>query len=101
MDASQPVGNGVLHGVCYRNASPHIEVQFGVHVIWDAAGTIDLATATGAYFAWEVFMGAYASDYGLWNTRSSDYVRDAAQLGCRATLPSGDTYLRCRRSFVF
>ena len=51
-----------------------LSVPFGVHVIWDAQSTLCLAAATGADFAWEVFGGAYASDYGLWSTQSQAYA---------------------------
>jgi predicted TIM-barrel enzyme len=51
-----------------------LSVPFGVHVIWDAESTLCLATATGADFAWEVYSGVYASDYGLWNTDAAHYA---------------------------
>jgi uncharacterized protein len=54
---------------------PKIHVPFGVHVIWNPKDTIDLAAAVGSNFAWEVFTGVYASDYGLWNTRIGSYIR--------------------------
>jgi len=52
-----------------------IKLPFGVHVIWDARLTMDLAVATRADFAWEVFAGAYASDYGVWNNVPGEYMR--------------------------
>ncbi len=45
-----------------------IMVPFGVNVLWDGTASIDLAVATGARFVREIFTGAYASDFGLWNT---------------------------------
>lgn len=45
-----------------------ISVPFGVNVLWDAAASIDLAVAVGARFVREVFTGAYASDFGMWDT---------------------------------
>jgi len=52
-----------------------IHVPFGVHVIWNPMATIDLAAATGSDFAWEVFTGVYASDFGLWNTNVGETAR--------------------------
>jgi membrane complex biogenesis BtpA family protein len=52
-----------------------IHVPFGVHVIWSPMATLDLAAATGADFAWEVFTGVYASDFGLWNTNVGETAR--------------------------
>ncbi|UCF98013.1 MAG: BtpA/SgcQ family protein [Spirochaetaceae bacterium] len=45
-----------------------IKIPYGVNVLWDPMATIDLAVATEAAFAREVFTGAYASDFGVWNT---------------------------------
>lgn len=45
-----------------------ITVPFGVNVLWDATASIDLAVATGAKFVREIFTGAYASDFGIWDT---------------------------------
>jgi len=45
-----------------------ITVPFGVNVLWDGTASIDLAVATGARFVREIFTGAYASDFGVWNT---------------------------------
>ena len=45
-----------------------IAVPFGVNVLWDGTASIDLAVATGARFVREIFTGAYASDFGVWNT---------------------------------
>jgi membrane complex biogenesis BtpA family protein len=45
-----------------------ITVPFGVNVLWDGVASIDLAVATGARFVREIFTGAYASDFGVWNT---------------------------------
>jgi hypothetical protein len=52
-----------------------MSVPFGVNVLWDARASIDLAVATGARFVREVFTGAYASDFGLWNTDCGEVVR--------------------------
>lgn len=45
-----------------------IRLPFGVHAIWDPEATISLAVATGASFAWEIFTGTYAGDFGVWDT---------------------------------
>lgn len=45
-----------------------VTVPFGVNVLWDARASVDLAVATGARFVREVFSGAYASDFGVWDT---------------------------------
>jgi len=58
-----------------------LSVPFGVHVIWDAKSTLCLAAATGACFAWEVFTGVYASDYGVWNTDVAYYAASLREWG--------------------
>jgi len=52
-----------------------IRVPFGVNVLWDPRASIDLAVATGATFAREIFTGAYASDFGIWNTECGEVIR--------------------------
>lgn len=52
-----------------------ISVPFGVNVLWDCYATVDLAAATGATFAREVFTGVYGSDFGLWNTSIGKLAR--------------------------
>ena len=54
---------------------PDIRVPFGVNVLWDPVGSIDLAVAVGASFVREIFTGAYASDFGLWNTNCGSAIR--------------------------
>lgn len=79
-----------------------ITVPFGVHVIWDAAGTLDLAEAVEADFAWEVYSGVYCSDYGLWDTQPSAYLREhrrrrqIPKLLCEI-VPEAGAALGCRR----
>ncbi|MHA6616275.1 BtpA/SgcQ family protein [Pseudonocardia sp. DLS-67] len=58
-----------------------ITVPFGVNVLWDATATVDLAVATGARFVREVFSGAYASDFGVWNTNAGRTVRHRRSVG--------------------
>jgi uncharacterized protein len=52
-----------------------LRVPFGVNVLWDPMASIDLAVATGARFVREIFTGAYASDFGVWNTDCGTVVR--------------------------
>jgi membrane complex biogenesis BtpA family protein len=52
-----------------------VRVPYGVNVLWDPKASIDLAVATGAGFVREIFTGAYASDFGIWNTACGDVVR--------------------------
>jgi len=52
-----------------------IRVPFGVHVIWSPMATLDLAAAVNSDFAWEVFTGVYASDFGIWNTNFGQTAR--------------------------
>lgn len=57
-----------------------LNIPFGVDVIWDPMATIDLAAATGAKYVREVFTGAYASDYGIWNTNVGEVLRHRRNL---------------------
>lgn len=52
-----------------------ISIPFGVNVLWDPMASIDLAVVTGATFVREIFTGAYASDFGVWNTNCGEVVR--------------------------
>ncbi len=52
-----------------------LKAPHGVNVLWDPRATLDLAAATGAQFAREVFTGVYGSDFGLWNTDVGDAIR--------------------------
>lgn len=52
-----------------------ITVPFGVNVLWDGIASIDLAVATGARFVREIFTGAYASDFGVWDTNVGSTAR--------------------------
>ncbi len=55
-----------------------VEIPFGVDVLWDPVAAIGLARAVGAAFVREVFTGAYAGDFGVWNTdpaRALEYRR--------------------------
>lgn len=80
-EASQPWmlknGNETMTAMAYilGRIRRQISLPFGVHVIWDAEATINLATAVGADFAWEAYQGAYCSDYGIWDTNAGAYIR--------------------------
>lgn len=60
---------------------PDIGIPFGVNVLWDARASLDLAVATGARFVREIFTGAYASDFGVWNTNCGAVVRHQHAIG--------------------
>jgi membrane complex biogenesis BtpA family protein len=64
-----------------------ITVPFGVNVLWDAIASIDLAVATGARFVREIFTGAYASDFGVWDTNVGATARH------RRAIDGGDVRL--------
>ena len=78
---------------------PHIRVPYGVNVLWDPIGSIDLAVAVGASFVREIFSGVYASDFGLWNTNCGEAVRHQHKIGGEDVkllfniLPEAATYL--------
>ena len=57
-----------------------ISVPYGVNVLWDPRASIDLAVATDAQFVREIFTGAYASDFGIWNTNCGEVVRHRQHL---------------------
>jgi len=60
---------------------PDIQIPFGVNVLWDARASLDLAVAVGAKFVREIFTGAYASDFGIWNTNCGATVRHQHAIG--------------------
>lgn len=90
-----------------------INIPFGVNVLWDPKASIELAVATGAKFVREVFTGAYAGDFGLWNTDVGRFVRHRNALGGKGIrllfniVPESASYLSDRsltdiaRSTVF
>jgi membrane complex biogenesis BtpA family protein len=59
---------------------PELRVPFGVDVLWDPMAVLDLAVATGASFAREIFSGVYASDFGLWNTNYGEVARHRVEI---------------------
>ncbi len=53
-----------------------IRVPFGVNVLCgDPVASFDLAMATDAKFIREIFTGAYASDFGVWDTNVGETIR--------------------------
>lgn len=58
-----------------------IKIPFGVNVLWDAKKSLDLAAATGAKFVREIFTGAYASDFGVWDTDIGNTIRHQRYIG--------------------
>ena len=60
---------------------PELSLPFGVDVLWDPPAAIAIAAATGASFVREVFTGAYAGDFGIWNTDPAGALRFRRQVG--------------------
>lgn len=58
-----------------------IRIPFGVNCLWDPVASLDLAAATGARFVREIFTGAYASDFGVWNTNCGAVIRHQHAIG--------------------
>lgn len=58
-----------------------IRVPFGVNVLWDPVASFDLAMATNAKFIREIFTGAYASDFGVWDTNVGETIRHQHRIG--------------------
>jgi hypothetical protein len=58
-----------------------LEIPFGVNCLWDPTASLDLAVATGAVFVREIFTGAYASDFGVWDTNCGDVIRHKMAIG--------------------
>ena len=78
-----------------------IKIPYGVNVLWDPYATIDLAAAVYAQFVREIFTGAYASDFGVWNTNCGEVIRHKANVGatcklCFNIVPEAAAYLANR-----
>jgi uncharacterized protein len=90
-----------------------IEIPYGANVLWDGTASIDLAAATGASFVREIFTGAYASDFGVWDTNVGQTARHRRRVGADGVrllfnvVPEATAYLADRdlgsitRSTVF
>lgn len=82
---------------------PQIDRPFGVNVLWDGKASIDLAAATGAAFAREIFTGVYSSDFGLWNSNVGDTARHRRRVSAGNVrllfniVPEAASYLGNRR----
>jgi membrane complex biogenesis BtpA family protein len=61
--------------------APALGRPFGVDVLWDPMAAIAIAGATGASFVREVFTGAYAGDFGVWNTDPARTLRYRREIG--------------------
>lgn len=60
---------------------PLLRVPFGVNYLWDPLASVQLAAATGAAFAREIFTGVYASDMGTWAPDAASALEERARLG--------------------
>jgi hypothetical protein len=60
---------------------PLLRVPFGVNYLWDPLATVQLAAATGAAFAREIFTGVYAADMGVWAPDAAAALEERARLG--------------------
>jgi membrane complex biogenesis BtpA family protein len=58
-----------------------LELPFGVDILWDPVAAIGLARAVGARFVREVFTGAYAGDFGIWNTDPAQALEYRRRIG--------------------
>ena len=58
-----------------------LPIPFGVDVLWDPVAAIGLAHAVGASFVREVFSGAYAGDFGVWDTDPAAALSYRRRLG--------------------
>jgi membrane complex biogenesis BtpA family protein len=82
---------------------PEIKIPFGVNVLWDPTASLDLAVTVDARFVREIFTGAYASDFGIWNTNCGRVVRHQYEIGARDVrllfniVPESASYLSERK----
>jgi membrane complex biogenesis BtpA family protein len=58
-----------------------LPIPFGVDVLWDPVAAIGIAHATGASFVREVVSGAYAGDFGVWDTDPAATLSYRRQIG--------------------
>ena len=57
-----------------------LRIPFGVDILWDPRSALGLAHAVGARFVREVFTGAYAGDFGIWNTDPAESLSYRRQI---------------------
>lgn len=74
MTKTEPITAATMASIIGQLKSEIIK-PFGVDIIWDPMASIELAVATNAKYIREVFTGAYASDYGIWNTNVGETMR--------------------------
>jgi membrane complex biogenesis BtpA family protein len=58
-----------------------LSVPFGVNMLWDPRATLAVAVATGAAFCREIFAGAFAGDFGIWERTAGDAFRYRREIG--------------------
>lgn len=58
-----------------------LDLPFGVDILWDPLAAIALGRAVGASFVREVFSGAYAGDFGVWNTDPASALEYRRRIG--------------------
>ena len=58
-----------------------ITVPYGINCLWDPIASLDVAKATGGLFIREIISGAYASDFGIWNTDPGATARHRHRIG--------------------
>jgi uncharacterized protein len=68
-------------GAAVAELSRDLPIPFGVDVLWDPMAALAVAHATGAKFVREVFTGAYAGDFGVWNTDPAQTLAFRKQIG--------------------
>ncbi|RBQ20104.1 SgcQ protein [Spongiactinospora rosea] len=68
-------------GAAVAELSRDLPIPFGVDVLWDPKAALALAHATGAVFVREVFTGAYAGDFGVWNTDPAETLSFRDRIG--------------------
>ncbi|MFI0417170.1 BtpA/SgcQ family protein [Spongiactinospora sp. 9N601] len=68
-------------GAAVAELSRDLPIPFGVDVLWDPKAALALAHATGALFVREVFTGAYAGDFGVWNTDPAETLSFRDRIG--------------------
>ena len=61
-----------------------LSVPFGVNMLWDPKATLAVAHATGAAFCREIFAGAFAGDFGIWERTAGDAFRYRREIGAES-----------------
>ena len=61
-----------------------LSVPFGVNMLWDPRATLAVAHATGAAFCREIFAGAFAGDFGIWERTAGDAFRYRREIGAES-----------------